>query len=61
MVRFINMNNYDCTIADISGKVIKHFIVADNDETINLSVANGLYIVSAANGNEIINCKVVVK
>lgn len=61
MIRFMNMNNYECTVADVAGKVIKTFTVEGSEDFVNLSVANGLYIINATNGNDNINCKFVVK
>ncbi len=61
MVRFMNMKNYQCTISDISGKIVKTFTIGNNDELVNLSVAAGMYIVNATDGNDNVNCKFIVK
>ena len=60
VIRLVNMNGYNCVITDVTGKVIKSFTVSNNDDLVSLN-ANGLYIISAVNGNEKINRKVVVK
>ena len=60
-VRFVNMEGYACTICDIAGKLVKSFTVAGSDEQVSLSLADGMYIINAANGTDNVNCKFVVK
>lgn len=60
VIRLVNMNGYNCVITDIAGKIIKTFTVSNNDDIVRLN-ANGLYIISAINGNEKVNCKIVVE
>lgn len=61
IIRLMNMNGYTCTVTDIAGKVINTFAVNGNDDFVNVPAAEGLYIISATNGNNNVNCKFIVK
>ena len=60
-IRFVNMNGYECRISDIAGNMVKSFTVSGDNETVSLSVAGGMYIVSATDGENQVSSKFVVR
>ena len=46
-LRFVNMNNYECNVSDITGKTIKSFTISGDNDNVTVSAAKGIYIVNA--------------
>ena len=59
-ISFLNMDGYTCTITDVTGMVAECFAIRGSSMQRTLTLAKGMYIVSAADGSSRITKKVIL-